>query len=145
MENIISDSESLYSQLGGEPVLHRFVNDLYDFMDSSSEVVHIRKMHSENLSHASERLFKFLSGMLGGPPLYMEEFGHPRLRRKHLRFSIGDEERDQWLMCAQYAANQLHIEPDVRKQLMTDLTNMANHLRNKGESTQPCVNAGEHE
>lgn len=129
---------SLYSRLGSEESLRQFVNYLYDFMASSEQVSHIRKMHSKNLSHASDRLFMFLSGMFGGPPLYEKEFGHPRLRRKHLQFSIGDEERDQWLMCAQYAANQLHVEPDVRKELMEELTAMANHLRNQNESVQLC-------
>jgi hemoglobin len=129
---------NLYSQLGGEVVLRQFVNHLYDFMASSSQVEHVRKMHSKNLSFASDRLFMFLSGMLGGPPLYEQEFGHPRLRRKHLQFSIGDEERDQWLTCAQYAANQLHVEPDVRKELMSVLTTMANHLRNQNNPVQQC-------
>jgi hemoglobin len=82
----------------------------------------------------------FLSGMLGGPPLYQKAFGHPRLRRKHLHFEIGDKERDQWLHCAQYAANQLDIEPTVANELMSELTAMANHLRNRDIGRQHCVN-----
>lgn len=127
---------SLYFRLGGAVVLRQFVNHLYDFMASSSQVEHVRKMHSKSLAFASDRLFMFLSGMFGGPSLYEKKFGHPRLRRKHLPFSIGDKERDQWLTCAQYAANQLHVEPDVRKELMVELTAMANHLRNQNGSAQ---------
>lgn len=84
----------------------------------------------------------FLSGMLGGPPLYMEAFGHPRLRRRHLKFEIGDAERDQWLLCAQYAADELDITVELRDELMRDLTEMANHLRNKDTSAvsaAPCA------
>jgi hemoglobin len=137
----VSSTESLYSRLGGETTLRRFVALLYGFMDESPEVGHVRKMHSADLSHARDRLFMFLSGMLGGPPLYMQAFGHPRLRRKHLHFEIGDVERDQWLQCAQYAADQLDVAPQLRDDLMQELSAMANHLRNKemaAVSVGPC-------
>jgi len=126
-------SQSLYHRLGGGPVLQEFVAHLYDFMDISSEVAQVRNMHPADLSHAREALYMFLSGMLGGPPLYMEAFGPPRLRRKHLRFHIGNSERDQWLLCAQVAVEQLAIEPLLRHELMSELTAMANHLRNQQE------------
>lgn len=136
--------ESLYARLGGEEVLRTFVDALYDFMDSEAEVEHVRSMHSAGLSHANNRLFMFLSGMLGGPALYMEAFGHPRLRQKHMHFEIGNKERDQWLMCAQYAADQLDIEGHLRSELMVAITVMANHLRNKdvsngGPGGQQCL------
>ncbi len=124
-------AESLYSRLGGEAVLRAFVDKLYDVMETTPEVSHIREMHSSDLSHARDRLFLFLSGMLGGPPLYMEAFGPPRLRRKHLKFEIGNTERDQWLYCAQQAVDQLEIAGYLREELMKDLSVMANHLRNK--------------
>ncbi|HHJ34946.1 MAG TPA: hypothetical protein ENJ87_04200, partial [Gammaproteobacteria bacterium] len=62
----IRTSNSLYSQIGGEVVLRQFVDHLYHFMGRSPEVEHVRKMHSANLSYARDRLFMFLSGMLGG-------------------------------------------------------------------------------
>ncbi len=136
---MMTSNESLYSRLGGEQVLRQFVDQLYAFMDDSAEVAHVREMHSADLSYAADRLFMFLSGMLGGPPLYMDAFGHPRLRRKHMHFPIGDEERDQWLLCAQHAADQLAVETSVRAELMDELTRMADHLRNKEPSVQPCV------
>ena len=127
-------AESLYHRLGGERMLREFVAQLYDFMETSPEVDHVRKMHAKDLSYARDRLFMFLSGMLGGAPLYMEAFGHPRLRRKHLQFAIGDEERDQWLFCAQHAVDQLDIAGHLREELMKELGVMANHLRNKDVS-----------
>ena len=129
-------TKSLYARLGGGIVLRRFVDYLYDFMETSAEVGHVRKMHSADLSYARDRLFMFLSGMLGGPPLYMEAFGHPRLRRKHMSFEIGDNERDQWLYCAQQAADQLEVTASVSDELMKALTEMANHLRNQDVSYQ---------
>ena len=122
---------SLYDRLGGEVILRTFVHQLYAYMEKTSEVTHVRDMHPASLDKANDRLFKFLSGMLGGPTLYMDEFGPPRLRQKHLHFSIGNKERDQWLQCAQYSADQLPITQDLRDELMTKLSEMANHLRNQ--------------
>lgn len=126
----MSSSESIYSRLGGELALREFVEQLYGYMARSAEVEHVRKMHPQDMSHARDRLFMFLSGLLGGPPLYMTALGHPRLRRRHMHFQIGNKERDQWLQCAQYAAAQLDISAQTREDLMRDLSAVANHLRN---------------
>jgi len=126
----MNTSESLYERLGGEVVLHKFVIHFYEYMDNTPDVADVRSMHPDSLISATEKLFMFLSGMLGGPSLYMDEFGPPRLRRKHLHFTIGDKERDQWLMCAQYAANQLNIDEGLRDELIDNLTAMAKHLQN---------------
>lgn len=126
--------QSIYTRLGGEPVLREFVDHLYDFMDYFPAVEPLRKMHSADLSVARERLFMFLSGMLGGPPLYMEAFGHPRLRQKHMHLKIGNKEKDQWLLCAHNAANQLAITTETREDLMMEITLMADHLRNQEDS-----------
>jgi hemoglobin len=123
--------QSIYSRMGGEPVLRKFVDHLYDFMDYFPAVEPLRKMHSADLTQARERLFMFLSGMLGGPPLYMQAYGHPRLRQKHMHFKIGDYERDQWLLCAHNAANQLDISNETREDMMAQITMMADHLRNQ--------------
>lgn len=140
----MASADSIYTRLGGEPALRSYVKSLYDFMDESTEVEHIRKMHPADLSHARDRLFMFLSGMLGGPPLYMQAFGHPRLRRRHMHFEIGEVERDQWLACAQHAAEQLAVAAQTRDDLMRELTAMADHLRNKDTtsvSPEPCDSA----
>jgi hemoglobin len=135
----LNTSDNLYTRLGGEAVIRAFVNHLYDYMESTASVGHIRSMHSADLSLARERLFMFLSGMLGGPPIYMDKFGPPRLRRKHLHFDIGNEERDQWLSCAQHAINLLDIDGHLCDELMRNLTVMANHLRNKNTDSTPCL------
>ena len=128
----------VYQRIGGEVGLHRFVDALYDTMDALPQVRHIRAMHPADLDYARDRLFMFLSGMLGGPPLYMEAFGHPRLRRKHLHFEIGDTERDQWMLCAEFAADRLDIDDVTRRALLQTLAQMADHLRNQGEHAQAC-------
>lgn len=126
-------SQSLYSRLGGEPVLHEFVDNLYRFMDEFQPVEKIRNMHPYDLTDARDRLFKFLSGMLGGPPLYLAEFGRPHLKQKHMHLPIGRQERDQWMFCAENAVNQLKIDTSSRKEFMLMMDDMANHLQNQNE------------
>lgn len=134
----IDIQQSLYLRIGGEQGLQTFVKNLYDYMETSPEVKHVRDMHPESMDYARERLFMFLSGMLGGPSLYMDAFGPPRLRRKHMGFEIGDEERDQWMQCAHYASEQLAIDSHVKNELMVTLDQMANHLRNTGSHRSQC-------
>lgn len=133
------ETQSLYHRLGGEATLRAFVQYFYDYMDNLPEVKPVRDIHAADLDHAREALYLFLSGMFGGPPLYMEAYGHPRLRRNHLRFSIGNEERDQWLLCAQKASDNLKLDPLLSNEMMTELTCMANHLRNQPDSLQQQV------
>ncbi len=126
-------TQSIYSRLGGERILREFVDNLYDFMDHFPAVEGIRDLHPEDLTNSRDRLFMFLSGMLGGPSLYGEVFGRSDLKQKHIHINIGDQERDQWLFCAQNAANQLKVDAYARDDLMFEITVMANHLRNQGE------------
>ena len=138
----MTNATSLYSRLGGDLVLREFVTHLYNFMDSLEEVEHVRNMHSGDLSFAADRLYMFLSGMLGGPPLYMESFGQPRLRRKHMKFEIGDEERNQWMLCARLAADRLELSRSLKDELLAELAAMADHLRNKDmlpDSVHQCA------
>ena len=95
--------ESIYETIGGEQRLRALVDRFYDLMDSAPEAAGIRALHPEDLTESRNKLFWFLSGWSGGPPMYIERFGHPRLRARHLPFSIGEAERDQWLWCMNHA------------------------------------------
>src|SRR2546423_1092878 len=92
-------AESLYETVGGEQAVRRLVDRFYDLMDTLPEAAGIRALHPPALIGSREKLFLFLTGWMGGPPLYIERHGHPRLRARHLPFPIGEAERDQWLMC----------------------------------------------
>ncbi|HND47437.1 MAG TPA: group II truncated hemoglobin, partial [Anaerolineales bacterium] len=97
--------QSLYELLGGEEGVRTLVDRFYDLMDSSPEAKDVRALHAKSLKQAREKLFMFLSGWSGGPPLYIEKFGHPRLRMRHMPFVIGTRERDQWLWCMNHAVD----------------------------------------
>jgi hemoglobin len=130
--NPFPGASSLYATLGGESGLRAFVQHLYHYMDRLPEVRTVRDLHGMPLAEAGERLFRFLSGWLGGPPLYHQTYGEPRLRRRHMHVAIGDAERDQWLLCAQKALDDMHWPAAARDELMQRLREMANHLRNQG-------------
>jgi hemoglobin len=77
----------------------------------------------------------FLSGWLGGPPLFTDKFGHPRLRARHLPFSIGIEERDQWLYCMAQALKTMDLDRLFAEQLMSSFVQTADFMRNRQEQT----------
>lgn len=126
-----------YELLGGEAVLRRLVDAFYDLMDSDPRFAGIRALHPPDLEGSRDKLFMFLSGWLGGPPLYMQRFGHPMLRARHLPFPIGSNERDQWIACMDQAMRTSAIEPALAARLMAALLQTASHLRNRADESIP--------
>jgi hemoglobin len=120
-----------YELLGGEAKLRALVDRFYDLMDATPEYFAIRKLHAADLAAARTKLFMFLSGWLGGPNLYIERHGHPRLRMRHFPFSIGTLERDQWIACMTQAAADVGIAEPLRSGLLDALFQTADHLRNR--------------
>ena len=125
---------SLYEMLGGEKGLRTLVDRFYDIMDSAPEAKKIRSFHAKSLKRSREKLFMFLSGWSGGPQLYVETFGHPRLRMRHFPFSIGTVERDQWLWCMNKALDESHLDPRVVEFLKVRFSEVADFMRNQLES-----------
>ncbi len=120
-----------YEQIGGEAAVRALVDRFYDVMDSAPEAKDIRGLHAASLKVSREKLFLYLSGWLGGPPLYVERYGHPMLRARHLPFPIAERERDQWLWCMETAIAE-HAMPDELKEfLRSKLRPLADHMRNR--------------
>ena len=119
-----------YQMAGGEQGIQKLDDHFYALMDELPQAREIRALHPADLSHAKERLFMFLSGWLGGPPLYEERFGHPRLRQKHQSFPIGEAERDAWMLCMTLALDEVVTEPALRLQLTQSFFKTADFLRN---------------
>ena len=123
--------KSPYELLGGDAKVRELVTRFYDMMDSEPGFAGIRRLHKADLSPAREKLYLFLSGWLGGPQLYTERFGHPMLRARHLPFSIGVRERDQWLACMERAMKDTGVKEDLQAQLAQAFFKTADHLRNR--------------
>jgi hemoglobin len=124
---------NLYELIGGETGLRALVDRFYDIMDTAPEATDIRALHAASLKQSREKLFMFLSGWSGGPSLYIERYGHPRLRQRHFPFSIGALERDQWLWCMNKALDESQMSPQVVAYLKTRFAEVANHMRNREE------------
>jgi hemoglobin len=130
----MSDAEvTLYEMLGGESGLRSLVERFYDLMDFSPEAENIRAFHAKSLKQSRDKLFMFLSGWSGGPQIYVERFGHPRLRMRHMPFSIGEVERDQWLWCMNKALEESQLDPRVVAYLKVRFAEIADFMRNRSE------------
>jgi len=121
---------SLYEMIGGEEGLRSLVDRFYDLLDTSPEAARIRSFHGKSLKQSREKLFMFLSGWSGGPQLYVEKFGHPRLRMRHMPFSIGTVERDQWLWCMIKALDESRMDSSVKEFLKVRFAETADFMRN---------------
>lgn len=122
-----------YELMGGEIALRRLVDCFYDLMDEDPDYFGIRKLHPEELNSSRDKLFMFLSGWTGGPSLYVEKYGEPRLRSRHLPFSIGIDERDQWLSCMNRAMEKTGLEMQLRKNMALAFEQTADFMRNQPE------------
>lgn len=121
---------SPFEALGGAEGVRRLVDRFYDLMDASPEAATIRALHAPSLRQSREKLYLYLTGWTGGPPLYEERFGHPRLRARHLPFAIGARERDEWLWCMERALDAHELPDAVRVHLRERLRHLADHMRN---------------
>ena len=122
-----------FVRIGGETEVRRLVDRFYDFMDSLPEAQGIRAMHATSLTQARNHLHWFMVGWLGGPPLYVEKKGHPRLRARHLPFPIGVAERDAWMLCMDRALAEVVHDQELREFLHNALARLADHMRNLPE------------
>jgi len=120
-----------YQRIGGAENVRALVRHFYELMDHLPEAYGIRKMHADDLQSANDKLFMFLSGWMGGPQLFVEAFGHPMLRRRHLPFAIGDAERDQWMLCMNQALSEVVEDVALRQELSDAFTKVADHMRNR--------------
>jgi hemoglobin len=127
------NEQTPYELIGGEAGVRALVDRFYDYMDSETSARQVRAMHAKSLRASREKLFLFLSGWLGGPDLYVQKYGHPMLRRRHLPFAIGQQERDQWMHCMRKALADMPVEDALKKRLEQAFMATADHMRNKPE------------
>lgn len=125
------DAPTPYDAIGGDGKVRELVTRFYDLMELDPEFALLRRVHGASLESAREKLHLFLSGWLGGPPLYADRYGHPMLRARHLPFAIGAEERDQWMACMVRAMEDVEIPPRIREALAGAFYRTADWMRNK--------------
>ena len=125
-------STTPFEALGGEPAVRQLVDRFYDLMDLEPAFAGLRALHPDVLDSSRDKLHWFLCGWLGGPQLYVEKFGHPRLRARHLPYPIGIAERDQWMACMSQAMREMSIDEAMSVRLTESFFGTADWMRNKG-------------
>lgn len=135
IEEVGSSKATFFELLGGEvqgmETLRNLVETFYDIMDSDPKAQPIRAMHPADLTSAREKLFMFLTGWTGGPQLYIERYGHPMLRKRHLPFAVDESARDQWMYCMVKAMHQLKMDETLMTKLAEQLYGVADFMRNQ--------------
>jgi len=121
-----------FERIGGEDRVLALVERFYDLMDLEPAYAELRAAHGSTLGEARQKLFWFLCGWLGGPDHYQSRFGHPRLRARHMPFSIGIKERDQWVECMDQAMGETGVPADLRTRLRESFMGTADWMRNRG-------------
>jgi hemoglobin len=119
-----------FEWIGGEDKVKALVERFYDVMDLEPKYAALRAAHGSHLERARQHLFWFLCGWLGGAQHYTDRFGHPRLRMRHMPFSIGIVERDQWLACMDQAMQETGVPDDLRTRLKDSFFQTADWMRN---------------
>lgn len=120
-----------FEWIGGEAPIQRMVDRFYDLMDLEPAYAELRAAHGPELENARQKLFWFLCGWMGGPDYYQERFGHPRLKMRHMPFTIGIRERDQWVACMDQSMRETGVPEALRERLVKSFMGTADWMRNQ--------------
>jgi len=126
-----AEAATPFARLGGESGVRALVDRFYDLMDLEPAYAEIRALHPGTLDGSRDKLFWFLCGWLGGPDLYVQRHGHPRLRARHLPYAIGIKERDQWMACMMQAMNEQQVDETLARRLAEAFFGTADWMRNR--------------
>lgn len=92
----INPSPLIYAKMG-EEAIYQMLEDFYLELEKSE----IRPLFPADMREASKRSAAFFVFILGGPPIYQQLYGAPRMRQRHLPFAIDERARQVWLECFQ--------------------------------------------
>lgn len=120
-----------HDRIGGQDAVVRLVERFYHHMDTRPDAQAIRALHDDDLTFDKHKLAAFLSGWLGGPPLYWQEYGHPRLRMRHMHLPIDDAAAAAWMGCMRAALQDVVEDEAFRASLQDRFAAVARHMRNR--------------
>ncbi|MFN7288601.1 MAG: group II truncated hemoglobin [Burkholderiales bacterium] len=124
-------SDSAFELMGGEAGVRALVDSFYDRMSLDERFADILALHPVPLDGSRDKLYWVLCGWMGGPDLYIERFGHPRLRARHLPYPIASRERDQWLLCMAEAMADVNVPQPLFDRLLESFSSTADWMRNR--------------
>jgi len=129
----LSEESAPFDRLGGESAVRALVDRFYDLMDLEPAYARLRALHPATLEGSRDKLFWYLCGWLGGPNHYIERFGHPMLRARHLPYAIGNAERDQWMTCMTQALRECGVDVELAQGLRHAFQGTADWMRNRAD------------
>lgn len=129
--SIFGVGDSTLQALGGEEAVRELVDRFYDAMERLPEAREIREMHPQDLTLSRDKLATFLTGWMGGPSRYRERFGAISIPSAHRHLSIGEKERDAWLLCMDTALDEMQVSPELHRYLITQLRHPAEMCRTR--------------
>ncbi|GAA5416629.1 group 2 truncated hemoglobin YjbI [Paraliobacillus ryukyuensis] len=127
----MSQTNSVYESIGGHDTIQKLVHAFYSKVKNHPE---LQPIFPDDLTETARKQTQFLTQLFGGPPLYNEEHGHPRLRMRHLPFEITPIRRDAWLFCMKHALDEVNIMEPYRSFIFERLTKTAHHMVNTAEN-----------
>ncbi|WP_074062013.1 group II truncated hemoglobin [Rhizobium etli] len=133
---MMEEAITLYQAIGGDLTVRALTQRFYELMDSLPEARRVRAVHPPSLEGSAEKFYEYLTGYLGGPPLYTDKRGHPRLRSRHFAAAIGPVERDEWLLCFRRAMDETIVNEKLREIIWPPIKRLAFHMQNR-EQVQP--------
>jgi hemoglobin len=119
-----------YERLGGEAGVRRLVHRFYELMDELPEAYEVRKLHPESLANSEQNLFEYLSGWFGGPSIYTDKKGHPRMRMRHAPYAVTSSAKDEWMMCMTQSLTENVPDVALRESLHVAFAGLAEHMVN---------------
>ena len=120
-----------YVLIGGEQGVRKLTNRFYDIMQNDDKAKELLTIHPQPMLAIRQKFFEYLSGWMGGPALYETKYGHPRLRARHLPFTINKQMRDQWMYCMDLAMDDVIDHPELKKSLHDAFYQLATHMINQ--------------
>jgi hemoglobin len=127
---------SFWAEVGGRATFEKLVRAFYDGV-RTDEVLLPMYPEQPDLEGAIQRLTGFLEQYWGGPGTYSEQRGHPRLRMRHLAFTVTPEARDRWLRHMRAALDTLELAPLHESMLWDYLERAAHAMVNSGSPVNP--------
>jgi len=118
---------TLYERIGSQK-LRQVVDKFYDIVFYESTISHLFDVEN---THIRDKQYKFLTQFLGGPSLYSNEYGHPKMRLRHLPHAIGEQEKDEWLRCMKKAIGEVDLDKDLGEALYLCFPRVAEHMMNR--------------
>lgn len=117
-----------YHTLGGLDTIERLVAAFYPRVLTDPDLAPIFPKDS---APGRQRQHRFLTQFLGGPPVYSERYGPPRLRARHRPHAVTSRRRDAWLRCMWSALMDTGLDPEVAETVFARLVPVAEHMVNR--------------